>query len=111
MPVGTEHGWLTLWSDSGSKLDSWQPHSNITKAVKINGDFVLSAADIVCVYSVKNKTWLRTAWNDSPLTDVEWISQKQYLVADFNGTITLDTIEESQFMPVSIGLTIQSTTH
>lgn len=40
---------------------------------------------------------LRTAWNQSALTAVEWVSSQQYLVADFDGIITLDTVKESKF--------------
>ena len=34
--------------------------------------------------------------------DVEWISPKQFLAADVNGIITLDTLEPSHFISVKI---------
>jgi hypothetical protein len=73
----------------------------MAKAVKISrDDLVLSVGDNVCVFKPKDRTWFRAAWNLMGLTDAEWISERQFLVADLEGTITLDTVEDTQFMPV-----------
>ena len=99
---GTEQGKVSLWSNSGEPIgDPWRPHEDGPAAtVQINGDLVLSAGDIVCVYNRKSRTWQRAAWNAAAVTDVEWMSRDKFVAADFNGDITLDTVEERAFMPV-----------
>ena len=47
------------------------------QTVKINGNYVLSAGDLVCVYSRSLKKWTRSAWNSAMIIDAEWISEKQ----------------------------------
>ena len=102
--AGTEHGSVILWRDDGSRVASWQPHQTATKAVKISfdGEFILSVADIVCIYARKTKTWLRTAWSDAAFTDAEWITDEQFLAADIDGVITLDTMKQSHFTDVCL---------
>ena len=101
--AGTEHGGVVLWRDDGSRAASWRPHQTPTKAVKISsdGDFILSAADIVCIYARKSKTWLRTAWSDAAFTDAEWINEDQFISADLKGVITMDTMKQSHFTDLS----------
>ncbi len=97
--AGTEHGHVLLWRSDGSRVASWHPHQMATKSVKMSddGQFVLSVADIVCIYSRRNKTWLRTAWNEAAFTDAEWISAYKFITADVDGVITMDTMKESHF--------------
>ncbi len=98
---GTERGYVYLWSEEGEKLDFWQPHDKAVAAVKQNGEFVLSAGDVVVIYNVKERSWFIAAWVESDLTDAEWIGGNRYLVADVLGVITMDKLQETQFMPVS----------
>ena len=100
--TGTEQGKVSLWSSTGEQLgSSWHPHeTGPAAAVQIHGDLVLSAGDIVCIYNRKARTWQRAAWNVAAITDVEWMSRDKFVAADFNGDITLDTVEERAFMPV-----------
>ena len=97
---GTEHGQMTLWNDRGDSIATYAPHGSATKAVQIHGDHVLSVGDIVCIYSKQRKMWIKAGWNTTALTDVEWLNDEKFLVADFMGTITLDTLEEDKYIPV-----------
>ncbi len=94
---------MYLWSEKGDKLDSWQPHARPVAAVKQNGrGLVISVGDIVCIYDAEERSWFMSAWNDSALTDVEWLKDgKTYLVGDYNGSIIMDRVSDTQFMPVS----------
>ena len=62
----------------------------MSKAVKMNKNLVLSVGDLICVYGTAVKNWVRFNWSVAVLTDAEWLDDAQFLVADINGTITLD---------------------
>jgi hypothetical protein len=77
-------------------VDTWQAHEHMVKAVKIRGDLVLSVGDFICVYNMESKKWSRSGWSSSMITDAEWIiNDTHYLVADINGTITMDKVVSS----------------
>ncbi len=69
-------------------------------AVKTRGRLTLSVSDLVCVYNEKDKSWQVSAWTEAELTAAEWVTDRQFLVADSLGCITMDSAEENQFMPV-----------
>ncbi len=97
---GTDRGCVYLWSDRGEKIASWQPHGTPVGAVKTRGRLTLSVSDLVCVYNEKDKSWQVSAWTEAELTAAEWVTDRQVLVADSLGCITMDSAEENQFMPV-----------
>ena len=102
--AGSERGYVQLYYSNGNMVASWQGHEHMTKAVKISGDLVLSVGDLICVYDIESRRWSRASWSPAMLIDAEWISEKQFLVADLNGTITLDTVESrSKFKEVQKG--------
>ena len=99
---GSERGNVQLYKSDGEMIASWQGHEHMTKAVKINGNFILSVGDLICIYNIKTRKWARASWSTAMLIDVEWMNDKQFLVADVNGTITLDTVDpSSNFKEVS----------
>ena len=91
---------MLLWSNIGKHLNTWSPHESITRAVAIRGDFILSVGDVVCVYSRSRSLWQRSAWNNAASIAAEWMTEKQFLVADFNGLITLDHVDEDRLTEV-----------
>ena len=71
----------------------------MTNSIKINGHWVLSGGDLICVYSIAQKMAYMWGWCDSLITDLEWISRKgvdQYLVAQVSGNICLNIFSEKQ---------------
>ncbi len=69
-------------------------------SVKQRDGCVLSAGDVVVLYNVKDRTWSISAWCEADLTDAEWLSDDRFVVADVMGVITMDRMQETQFMPV-----------
>ncbi len=79
-------------------------------AVKTRGRLTLSVSDLVCVYNEKDKSWQVSAWTEAELTAAEWVTDRQFLVADSLGCITMDSAEENQFMPVKEKKTVGAAT-
>ena len=71
----------------------------MTNSVKINGHWVLSGGDLICVYSIAQKMSFMWGWCESLITDVEWVTyqgMQQYLVAQVSGNICLNVFSENQ---------------
>ena len=97
--LGNDQGSVYIWSSKGSYIDSWKPHEGMTNSVKINGHWVLSGGDLICVYSIAQKMAYMWGWCESLITDVEWMSRNgidQYLVAQVSGNICLNVFTEDQ---------------
>ena len=65
----------------------------MTNSVKLNGHWVLSGGDLICIYSIAQKMAYLWGWCDSIITDVEWITYNgfdHYLVAQVSGKITMN---------------------
>lgn len=99
---GTEHGKVILWNNLGKELDQWTPHEGMTRAIAVRGDKILSCGGgCVSVIDKTKRVWSRTAWNPAESIAVEWISENQFLVGDYNGLIYLDAVEDGQMRKVS----------
>ena len=97
--LGNDQGSVYIWSSKGSYIDSWKPHEGMTNSVKINGHWVLSGGDLICVYSIAQKMAYMWGWCESLITDVEWMSRNgidQYLVAQVSGNICLNVFTADQ---------------
>ena len=98
MLLGNDQGSVFLWSSKGSYINSWKPHEGMTNSVKINGHWVLSGGDLVCIYSIAQKMAYLWGWCESIITDIEWIRYKgieHYLVAQVSGIICLNTFSDN----------------
>ena len=96
---GNDQGSVFVWSSKGSYIASWKPHEGMTNSVKINGHWVLSGGDLICIYSIAQKMAYMWGWCESLVTDVEWVKYKgmqQYLVAQVSGNICLNVFSEDQ---------------
>ncbi|TRY78603.1 hypothetical protein TCAL_06455 [Tigriopus californicus] len=98
---GTEHGKVILWNNLGKALDQWTPHEGMARAISVQGNKILSCGGgCVSVIDKSKRVWSRTAWNPTESIAVEWISENQFLVGDYNGLIYLDSVEDGQMKKI-----------
>lgn len=103
--VGTTQGQITVWSQSGKLLHTWQAHSSSgATAVKINPSNNLVASggnEDTCVYSLQNRNALLLCWNSTEITAMAWMASDKFIVGEISGLITIDQVLDKDFRQLS----------